>query len=163
MGIMPPADYYAKNREKCRAYNKMWAKNNPDKVQEYARKFKEKADYRERRKAYLKKSMLKREQETDREWQQRCFNIKKRWANRHQLQVSDLTWPTHCPALGLELDYTGKDPIRGWSIDKLNPAQGYVPGNVAIVSRLANTIKSNATADQIRRVADWVDAQTCNH
>ena len=73
--------------------------------------------------------------------------------------VTDLTWPTHCPVLGLELDYTGTDPVRGWSIDQIRPGAGYIPGNVAIISRRANTIKSNATSADIAAVAAWVRAQ----
>lgn len=68
----------------------------------------------------------------------------------------DLAWPTHCPVLGWELDYTGTDHQRGWSIDKFDPALGYVPGNVTIISRLANTIKSNATIEQVEQVAAWM-------
>lgn len=160
MGIMPPADYYAQNREKCRVYNKAWAKNNPEKIKQYIKKFKQRADYSERRKAYRQKFLSKQSNETDREWQRRTFNRRKRSSGRSALQPTDLTWPTHCPVFGYELDYTGQDPIRGWSIDRLNPAHGYVPGNVAIISRLANTIKSNATSTQIRQVADWLDTQT---
>jgi uncharacterized protein YejL (UPF0352 family) len=40
-------------------------------------------------------------------------------------------------------------------LDRLVPELGYVVGNVAVISRLANTIKSNATPQQIRAVADW--------
>lgn len=42
------------------------------------------------------------------------------------------------------------------SLDRLNPRKGYVPGNVAVISFIANTIKSNATPTQLRKVADWV-------
>ena len=42
------------------------------------------------------------------------------------------------------------------SLDKFNPILGYVVGNVYVISNLANRIKTNATPDQIRKVAEWV-------
>jgi phenylalanyl-tRNA synthetase beta chain len=41
----------------------------------------------------------------------------------------------------------------------VNPDRGYVVGNVAVISSKANIIKSNATADEIRKVADWLQLQ----
>lgn len=68
--------------------------------------------------------------------------------------------PTHCPALGVPLNYSaqpGKGGQRFFSpsIDRIDPKGGYVKGNRIIVSLLANTIKTNATPDQIRKVADF--------
>ena len=54
----------------------------------------------------------------------------------------DLEHPTHCPILGIELDYSGKGE---WgtqpSIDRINNDLGYIPGNVWIISLKANTLK----------------------
>lgn len=44
------------------------------------------------------------------------------------------------------------------SIDKLNPKGGYTPDNSAVICLRCNTIKSNATPDELRRIADWVEA-----
>jgi uncharacterized membrane protein len=38
----------------------------------------------------------------------------------------------------------------------LNPRLGYVPGNVAVISFIANAIKSNATPKQLEKVSKWV-------
>lgn len=64
--------------------------------------------------------------------------------------------PTRCPVLGIEL--TVGSPLRDSSttIDKRIPANGYVRGNMTIISHLANRIKTNATASQIAAVANWV-------
>lgn len=43
------------------------------------------------------------------------------------------------------------------SLDRIVPSLGYVPGNVAVISHRANRIKSDATADELRAVADWLD------
>jgi thymidylate synthase ThyX len=66
----------------------------------------------------------------------------------------DLSWPKKCPYLGIEMDYTGND--RGdtrASLDKIVPELGYVPGNVQIISFLANKMKSSATGEQLRTFA----------
>lgn len=43
------------------------------------------------------------------------------------------------------------------SIDRIVPELGYVPGNIAIISWRANDLKKDATADEMRRIADWID------
>jgi len=151
---MPPADYYHEHKERVRAYNRAWYAANKDKARAHAKAFRQR--HPEKKSAYKKKAREMRDNETPREWQRRTFNMRKRPAGRHQLKPEHLAWPTHCPVLGWELDYTGTDPQRGWSIDKFDPALGYVPGNVTIISRLANTIKSNATIEQVEQVAAWM-------
>jgi hypothetical protein len=75
------------------------------------------------------------------------------------IAFDDLQWPEYCPALGIKLDYsfgTGVGPTSP-SFDRIDPRKGYVPGNVIIVSNLANTIKTNATVNQLRLVAAFYE------
>jgi hypothetical protein len=44
-------------------------------------------------------------------------------------------------------------------VDRINPALGYVPGNIAVISWRANNLKRDAAAAELRRIADWMDAQ----
>lgn len=79
------------------------------------------------------------------------------------LTKKDLEWPTHCPVLGIELIYRGDDNAGGLqagspTIDKIIPSEGYVKGNVMIMSHLANRMKNNATPEQLRAFAEWVGA-----
>jgi hypothetical protein len=54
----------------------------------------------------------------------------------------------------------GSDGFRtSPSLDRLIPEFGYIPGNVAWICMRCNTIKSDASALEIRRVADWIDRQ----
>jgi hypothetical protein len=71
-------------------------------------------------------------------------------------------WPAdgRCPALGIELAVTagrsgGRDSSP--SLDRIRPDLGYVPGNIAVVSQLANAIKTSATAPQILAVGRWLE------
>lgn len=155
---MPPAAYRAANPEKVRAYNKAWKLANPEKDKAYRIAWRKRNPGRNA--AYATEWRKQRPEETAMEMQQRVFNAKKHNNGRSALQVTDLAWPTHCPALGIELDYTGKDLTSSWSIDKFDPTLGYTPGNVGIISRRANQIKSDATAAEVRQVANWMDQQT---
>lgn len=61
--------------------------------------------------------------------------------------------PTHCPVLGIELKSGRENKDANISIDRIVPDLGYVVGNIIIVSFLANRLRSNATVDQLVRVA----------
>lgn len=62
-----------------------------------------------------------------------------------------------CPVLGIRYDLTSCKPVdASMTLDKIIPSLGYVNGNCAVISKLANTIKSNANSKQVRRVADWM-------
>lgn len=64
--------------------------------------------------------------------------------------------PENCPVLGIPLapnDVAG--PLDSSpSIDRKNPSLGYVAGNIRIISNRANRLRSNATAYELRLVAD---------
>ncbi len=65
-----------------------------------------------------------------------------------------------CPVFDTVFELNGRK-IRpeSPSLDRLDPAKGYVRGNVAIISLRANAIKSNASWQDIQRVADWLKQQ----
>ena len=66
--------------------------------------------------------------------------------------------PDRCPVFGTPFLFIGGKHLRPDSptIDRLDPAKGYVRGNIAVISAKANAIKSNATAAEIQRVAEWL-------
>jgi hypothetical protein len=74
------------------------------------------------------------------------------------VEFGDLYWPTHCPILGLELDYFSEFCTEASpSFDRTNSDLGYVKGNVKIISWRANRIKNNGTAEEHRKIADYLD------
>ena len=69
----------------------------------------------------------------------------------------EIEWPTHCPVLGLELDYFAEvRQENSISFDQIDPNKGYVKGNVQIISWRANRIKNDGSEDEHRRIADWL-------
>ena len=83
------------------------------------------------------------------------------------LSASDITpLPSVCPVLGIKLDYaicSGKKGPRdnSPSIDRILPRVGYVSGNVQIISVRANRIKTDATPEELKKVADYMQRITC--
>lgn len=73
--------------------------------------------------------------------------------------IGDL--PSVCPALGIPLHpSTGKRSDGSYSLDRIDSSKGYIPGNVAVVSYLANRLKNNATSAQLRAIVDWIDSNS---
>ncbi len=72
---------------------------------------------------------------------------------------ADLPIPDQCPVLGLILkpsrDGAGRND-NAPSIDRIRPELGYVPGNVVVVSWRANQLKLDGTAQEFRRIANWL-------
>ena len=68
----------------------------------------------------------------------------------------DLELVDTCPVLGIPLELGKHNNPNSPSIDKVNPELGYVKGNVHVISRRANTIKNNATEEELLAVAKYV-------
>lgn len=81
----------------------------------------------------------------------------KHGAHEFTITEHDLDWPTHCPVFGIELHYPGHyhhDPA-GASLERINVAKGYVPGNVRVISLRANLLRKDATAAELVALADY--------
>lgn len=69
--------------------------------------------------------------------------------------------PDECPVFGTPFVFVGNGSpcAESASLDRLVPAKGYVVGNVVVISHSANTIKNNATAKEVAKVAQWMYEQ----
>ena len=68
-------------------------------------------------------------------------------------------FPDKCPVFNIELTWnhqTGKILQTSPSLDKIDPSKGYVIGNVQWLSNMANSMKRDATPEQLHQFADWV-------
>lgn len=76
----------------------------------------------------------------------------------------DFDIPEYCPVFpNLKLEFScgrGSRPDNIPTLDKIVPALGYVPGNVAVISMRANRLKSDATPEELQAILDWVHEQT---
>lgn len=72
------------------------------------------------------------------------------------LTIEDVVVPDFCPVLGLPLYRNSGGRAQGPNsptVDRIDPDLGYVKGNVRVISARANAIKSNATPEELLRVA----------
>ena len=107
--------------------------------------------------------------ETDARWRARnplalLVKSARRRALRQQvpfdLDPARLSIPPVCPVLGIPLyrnvgGRTQHDSSP--TLDRLKPELGYVHGNVVVVSERANRIRSNATPDELRKIATYYE------
>ena len=77
--------------------------------------------------------------------------------------IDDIEIPKYCPVLGIKLtDGTGSGSknagknLTSPSLDKMNPSKGYVPGNICVISKLANTLKGSASEAEIRAIIAYM-------
>lgn len=74
------------------------------------------------------------------------------------ITAADIVVPSHCPVLGIPLvRHLGKKGggDSSPSLDRIKPELGYVRGNIIVVSRRANRIKTDATPEELEAVADF--------
>lgn len=127
--------YRLRNPGVATAATRRWQKRNPEK---------HKAHYR----TYAAENYVK----------QRMSSIKAR-AKRNGLEfnltIEDFVIPDVCPVLGIPMDKSRREDMHehSASLDRINNNKGYVKGNVMWMSRKANTMKNNATNEELMKVA----------
>jgi hypothetical protein len=88
------------------------------------------------------------------------YSARKRAAERgipFDLTEDDIVVPDVCPILGVPLKTAvGPRSKNSASLDRIDPALGYVKGNVAVISDFANRIKQDASAEEVMAVALWM-------
>lgn len=135
--------YYAANAEKFRAVSRQYRQENGDIVRQ-----KEKDYYR----THPEKILLKGARQRAR-----------RFSVPFGITLEDILklFPSDgcCPITKEPFEQgDGKVGPRSMSLDRINPSLGYVPGNIAVISHLANTIKSDCTDPEVfRRVARYLE------
>lgn len=68
------------------------------------------------------------------------------------ITAADIIIADLCPILKMPmLMHT----IYAASIDRIDSTKGYIPGNVQVISRKANTMKSNATSEELLKFAQY--------
>lgn len=96
--------------------------------------------------------------------QHRLYTVKMRaklTGVAYSLSVKDVELPDFCPALGIALDYGAhnrKRPRNVATLDRVNPAIGYVKGNVRVISWRANRLKQDATPEELLALAVYAES-----
>lgn len=75
------------------------------------------------------------------------------------IDIDDLEIPDVCPVLGIPIERTrgGPPAENSPSVDRIDNTKGYTKDNVHVISFRANRLKNNATPDELRAVADYIE------
>lgn len=88
----------------------------------------------------------------------RCKSRSKLNNLEFNLTEDDIIIPNVCPVLHVPFDNT---PDYTPSVDRIDPSKGYIKGNIQIMSNKANRMKSNATLEELKLFAQWVNVSVC--
>jgi hypothetical protein len=73
------------------------------------------------------------------------------------IEQKDITIPDKCPLLGILLEcHRGKGSQQGNSpsLDRIDPTKGYIKGNVWVISNRANTLKNDASLQELQTLVE---------
>jgi hypothetical protein len=134
-------------------YYKEWRKKNADKVKEYLNiKYPDhayhSAKYREAHPERVLWSMAKRRAKDK--------------GLKFNMESTDINIPSVCPILDIPILKVYKQGKKSGptpnspSIDRIDNTKGYVKKNVQVISHQANTMKANASPEQLIKFAKWI-------
>lgn len=154
------------HKEQIAIHHKEWYQKNKDRIRE-SRKGSDgklKPKLISHQKEYRKRNKEKQAQYSKSAAQRRrldpakhMYTNTKSSANKRGLDFNltkeDIIIPINCPVLNVPLVW------RTWycpSIDRIDNSKGYVKGNIQVISRKANTMKNNASKEELVQFAKWV-------
>lgn len=73
----------------------------------------------------------------------------------HDIEIEDFEYHTHCPILNIAYTYL-EGSMSAPSLDRVDTTKGYVKGNVKIISRRANSLKSDASISDIEKLLKYM-------
>ncbi len=84
-------------------------------------------------------------------------NRAKKFDREFTIELSDIVIPDICPVFKVPM-------IAGTryapSVDRIDSSRGYSKDNIQIISRRANEMKRDATAEELEKFADWIKQLT---
>lgn len=73
------------------------------------------------------------------------------------IEVTDIIIPQVCPVFKTPFE---KNTHFAASLDRFIPEMGYVPGNVYVISKKANMMKSNGTLTEMEMLLEWMKSHS---
>lgn len=147
------AFYRKANKEKLKELHKNWYEQNKEKVKEYQKEFNLK---------YPGRISENRRKWADRNVEKRMFKNVKNRARRQNilfnLEVTDIVVPLKCPILNIKFKHNNRKTAKynSPSLDRIDNNKGYIKGNIQVISYRANTMKGDATPQELLQFAYWV-------
>lgn len=82
----------------------------------------------------------------------------KRRGLEFNITEEDIIIPEKCPVLGIDIiPFSASD--NSPSLDRIDNNKGYVKGNVKVISKRANLLKSNATKEELLKICEYMERE----
>jgi hypothetical protein len=144
------AQYQIVNRDKVRSRKKTWYEQNKDTVISKLRRY-----YRENQPEIRKRAKELRAANAERVLLQYAKTRARLLHLPFNITVEDIHIPAVCPVLGIELQPgQGKVSQHSPSLDRIESSLGYVRGNVRVISFRANSLKQDASVEEMKMVLE---------
>jgi hypothetical protein len=157
------AEYYQENKEAINAATQKYYRKNKEALRE-----KQKIYHLKNREAILKRQRINtlKNKEASKRYRQKKWEKQRIKGAVHRAKAKNLPFNITeeyvksitpkdmiCPALGIKMNTSVEDLDSKPSLDRLVPEKGYVKGNVIVVSFRVNRIKTDATPEELMKVA----------
>ena len=73
-----------------------------------------------------------------------------------KINKEDIYIPEICPILSISLTKGDGYLPNAMSLDRVDNTKGYIPGNVRVISRKANLLKSSLTLDVLENIIKYI-------
>jgi hypothetical protein len=70
------------------------------------------------------------------------------------ITIDDIVIPDLCPILGIKI-IPYSNSYNSPSIDRIDNSKGYIKGNIQIISKRANMLKSDSTFEDVQKLYNW--------
>lgn len=94
-----------------------------------------------------------------RDYRLQMLRLAKKRARRRniffELSIEDIHIGTECPILGVPYEVGTDNWQNSPSLDRIDNRRGYEPDNIIVVCMMANSIKNQATPNQIKKVGNF--------
>lgn len=148
------------NKEKYEAARRLKYQENKEEINQHQRAVY--AKEKQRILANNKKSAIKRRWDVKRRMMENIRSGARARNLECKVSYEDIDIPPICPYLGIALDLSpglagdSRYNIDRPSVDRIDNSKGYIPGNIMVISHLANSMKRNATIEQLIAFAKGV-------
>lgn len=77
------------------------------------------------------------------------------------LEEHDIIFPSNCPVLGIPIILEKTNGPRHRtdntpSLDRIKPLEGYIKGNVHVISWRANRLKNDASLEELEKIVEYM-------
>lgn len=75
------------------------------------------------------------------------------------ITLEDIRIPDLCPVLGIPLVKLSAERFNSPSIDRIDNTRGYTPDNICVISYRANSLKNNASPEEMKRILAYMEGR----